>query len=414
MRKTLTISALIAFSVLLSAWAETGGKPLKAAPVAARSDFGPVVNPMLAPYNAKCNGPGDPNDAEALQAAIDAAENSSTPVLYIPNGANCAFNNTLFIAGNLTVLGATSQFSASLGSILTYTGAGDAFQVGSPGKYSYNVSFENLNFVATNGASSLIRFYGIDGPATVANNIFSGNWSAVSALIYDAPAAGIQTVIYNNYFQGFQGDEVILRGYSNVEIDANQFFATRGTGLYLSNPGVIEVHNNYFELMPTAIEIANDDENHFKVSIHDNKIRNSNSPGTGSDPTANAPYSASQRCILVRSTADNLPFYGEGSIRDNECTLSVLLSSGFIQGSAPYGIEFATSSNRFYVNQAWEVENNAIDGVTTAGISSDSQKVVVHYSDDPAVRVWTPGSSPPVYLPPFHGPGQFILPSPIK
>ena len=283
MRRFLTIAALIALSISPSAWAQTADRPLKAAlPATAQSDFGPIVNPMLAPFNARCDGPNDPNDHGALQAAIDAAENSSTPVLYIPNGANCAFNNTLTIAGNLTVLGATSQFSATLGSILTYTGTGDAFQVGSPGKYSYNVSFENLNFVATNGASSLIRFYGIDGPDTVANNIFSGNWSAVSALIYDAPAAGLQTVIYNNYFQGFQGDEVILRGYDNVEIDANQFFATREVGLYLSNPGVVEVHNNYFELMPTAIEIANDDENHFKVNIHDNKIRNSNSPGTGS------------------------------------------------------------------------------------------------------------------------------------
>ncbi len=409
------MAAALAFAVSLSAWTQTSMRPsIAAIPAAARSDFGPVVNPMLAPFNARCDGPGDPNDHGALQAAINAAENSSTPVLFIPNGANCAFSNTLSIAGNLTVLGATSQFSAALGSILTYTGTGDAFQIGSPGKYSSNVSFENLDFVATDGASSLIRFYGIGGPATVANNIFSGSWSGISALIYDAPAAGIQTVIYNNYFQGFEGDEVILRGYDNVEIDANQFFAARGAGLYLSNPGVVEVHNNYFELMPTAIEVANDDENHFKVNIHDNKMRNSNSPGTGSDPTANAPYSASQRCILVRSTADNLPFYGEGTIRDNECMLSVLLSSGFIQGSAPYGIEFATRSNKFYVNQTWEVENNSIDGITTAGIYNDSQKVAVHLRDDPAVKVWTPGSSAPIYLPSLNGPGTFTLPSPIK
>jgi len=406
---------MIAFSILLGAWAQTAGKPSKASvSAAARSDFGPVVNPTLAPYNARCDGPDDPNDYDALQAAINAAQNSSTPVLFIPNGANCVFNNTLSIAGNLTVLGATSQFGATMGSILTYTGTGDAIQVGSPGKYSYNVSFENLNFVATNGANSLIHFYGIDGPATVANNIFSGNWSGISALIYDAPAAGIQTVISNNYFQGFLGDEVILHGYDNVEIDANQFFAARGTGLYLSNPGVVEIHNNYFELMPTAIEVANDDENHFKVNIHDNKFRNSNYPGNGSDPTADPPFSPSQRCILVRSTSDNLPFYGEGAIRDNECTLSVLLSPGLIQGSATYGIEFATRSNRFYVNQTWEVENNAIDGITTAGIYSDNQKVVIHYRDDPAVKVWTPGSSAPVYLPSFQGPGRLNSPFPSE
>jgi len=415
MRRTLTISALIACSLSLRAWTQTAGRPSTAIqPAASYADFGPVINPTLAPYNAKCDGSGDPKDSDALQAAINAAQNSSAPVLFIPNGANCAFDKTLSVAGNLTVLGATSQFGAMLGSVLTYTGSGDAIQVGSPGKYSYYVSFENLNFVATNRANSLIHFYGMNGPATVANNIFSGGWSGTSALVYDLPAAGIQTVISNNYFMGFQGDEVILHGYDNVEINANQFFAARGAGLYLSNPGVVEVHNNYFELMPTAIEVANDDENHFKVNIHDNKIRNSNYPGTGSDPASDPPYSSSQRCILVRSTSDNLPFYGEGTIRDNECTLSVLLSSGFIQGSAPYGIEFATRSNRFYVNQIWEVENNSIDGVAIAGIHNDNSKVVIHLMDNPAVKVWTPGSNPPVYLPSSRGPGRFTLPLPSE
>ena len=381
------------------------------------SDFEPVtlsnigfppINPMSSPYNAKCDGVTD--DSTALQAAINAAETqsyTSAGQITIPNGYTCAHASTLIIVGYLNVSGITHQDPLSVssgGSGFLYTGTGDEFLIeagGSPSNYTYQVSFIHLAFRASAAATSFIHFHGINGPSNIEDNQFAGNGTAASAVIYDTPAAGLQTKLHNNFFGGFTSWEVIAYNYNNMEIDLNQFFASNVGGLYLSNPEVTEVHNNYFELMPVGIKIANDTaEGHFKVHIHDNLFNNAYSPPIGAPVNTSA-----QRCIVVATTNTGNPAYGEGVIEHNDCNLS--LNSTHAQGLGTYGIDFENASNAYYVNETWRVGDNAIAGAATAGIYNDSASVNVVLSDNKVSSNWTPGNVPPTYMAEKSGAGTF-------
>jgi hypothetical protein len=368
----------------------------------------PPINPMSPPYNAVCDGSTD--DSAALQAAINAAQTQSTSSagqIIIPNGHICSHASTLNITGFVRVEGISPQAPLSTtagGSALRYTGTGDEFLIesgGNPANYTYDVSFQHLAFIETAAATSIIHFHGINGPSDIEDNVFSGGWTAANAIIFDTPAAGFQGKLHNNLFGGFTSWEVIAYNYGNMEIDLNQFFASNVGGLYLSNPDVTEVHNNYFELMPVGIKIANDTaEGHFKVHIHDNLFQNAYSPPIGAPVNTSA-----QRCIVVATTNTGLPAYGEGAIEHNDCNLS--LNSTHAQGLGTYGIDFENASNAYYVNETWRVGDNAIAGAATAGIYNDSASVNVVLSDNEVSSNWTPGSAPPTYMAEKSGAGTF-------
>jgi len=368
----------------------------------------PPINPMSPPYNAVCDGSTD--DSAALQAAINAAQTQSTSSagqIIIPNGHICSHASTLNITGFVRVEGILPQASLSTaagGSALRYTGTGDEFLIesgGNPANYTYDVSFQHLAFIETAAATSIIHFHGINGPSDIEDNVFYGGWTAANAIIFDTPAAGIQGKLHNNFFGGFTSWEVIAYNYSNMEIDLNQFFESNVGGLYLSNPEVTEVHNNYFELMPVGIKIANDTaEGHFKVHIHDNLFNNAYSPPIGAPVNTSA-----QRCIVVATTNTGNPAYGEGVIEHNDCNLS--LNSTHAQGLGTYGIDFENASNAYYVNETWRVGDNAIAGAATAGIYNDSASVNVVLSDNKVSSNWTPGNVPPTYMAEKSGAGTF-------
>ena len=367
-----------------------------------------VINVMAPPYNAKCDGTTD--DSTSLQTAINVAQASSAlspGLIEIPAGASCAFSTGLVVNGFVAFIGmAPSVSDAPSGSNLIYTGSGIGILVQhvNPANYTYVFNFRNLGFTASGNATSMIDLHGINGPSEISDSIFNGNWTATNAITYDTPSAGLQTVLRNNFFSAFVGREVVVSAYDNMEIVDNQFFASTVAGLYLSNPGTIEVHGNYFELMPVAIEVANGQENHFKLNIHDNKMKNSYSPGASPNFISGRSNTTAQRCLLVKSTSNSLPFYGAAAFKHNDCNLAL---DSLAQGIASYGIEFSTASNSFYVLQNWELDNNSIAGTATAGIANDNLAVTVSLRDNTAITDWTPGASIPVSLALTSGVGTF-------
>jgi hypothetical protein len=371
---------------------------------------GPVYSVLA--FGAACDGSTD--DSAAIQAAVNAAEAttaSSPGTVLIPPGNSCLFGSTITITGFTLVTGVGPKPAQGTpffipnhgGSGLIYTGTGDAFLVqnGSPTNFTFYVSFRNLNFTATHAANSFIHFYGINGPSYVENNNFFGNELATSAVIYEQPGAGLQVVTRGNYFSGFAGNELVVHDMNNYVAEGNQFFDSFGAGIYISGCQGAELHNNYFEMMHIGIEVGNDDENHFQMSIHDNSFRNYQVPPIHSPTSV-----ATQRCFVVKSTTDGLPFYGQGTISHNDCNLS-LGAPPETTGPEPYGIDFETASNTFYVNQNWLMSDNSIAGTTTSGIFSDRTAVSVTYSNIQAISAWTPGSNPPSNIPAVSGSGTF-------
>jgi hypothetical protein len=368
--------------------------------------MGPVYN-VVRDCAAKCDGKTD--DSNALQTCINMAQKPSADsygVVWIPPGPLCSFSKTLTITADwnqqMIIKGAFAKVkSFQPGSGLLYTGTGDGIVIrGSNGQtYSYTSGLEDVYIGAAAPAYSLIHAFGLEGPARFHNIVVDGNSLALNGMI--CQNCSIQVSVSHSFFYAAQDHLLRLEYGGPVLVDDVQFFdagmdptGTRGVGLYADAVSGLTVTRSYFELMPVGIEITNDDLQHGQYDISGNVFAvwgsgNVNSPNN----------TANQRCILVRSTRNDYPFYAQGSIKHNVCRVGPYFS----QGASPYGMEFNTADNAYYNNTQWEIEDNSISGMTTSAIYSDSVHTSLRLMDNVATASFGPGSEKPVPVPTFSG-----------
>ena len=110
--------------------------------------LGGVINPMLPPYNAKCDGSTD--DSAAFQSALNAIGASSIGALFIPpTGVGCVIGTTLSSShGRLFIYGAGGGSKL----IITASGGGINF-TGSCGLTYEEVYMQDFSFVSDNAGN---------------------------------------------------------------------------------------------------------------------------------------------------------------------------------------------------------------------------------------------------------------------
>jgi hypothetical protein len=292
-----------------------------------------VINVMSAPYNAKCDGSTD--DSVALQASINAAEtvdssNAQSAVL-IPSGHTCVFGTTLYVASSginsIFIQGGVPR-PDNTGSILAYTGSGNAIEISDGGSSGESVTIDSLeieckrDLLGTNTCGTLINIGSVDGPIYITNDYISGehgyssgsgSGGASNGIV--CAECGIQISIKDNLIFNFLSAAVkILRG-TNVSIANNQIF-NAPVGVYAGGVGPATISYNYFELIGYGIELTNSyDWTRAEFDIHDNQFNLEFSPPLARDTSTSSSSVTIGTGTLNFTVSSGLGFYAGETFR---------------------------------------------------------------------------------------------------